>query len=756
MPVFRLYSFAVALLATVSVAFAQVVPPPPGAATPPATNDNVTLQFPNSDVADVLRFYETLTGKRLIIDNQVQGKVNIFVARPIPREEAQKMIEINLLMNGYSLIPSDGDIIKVFGMGKNPRAGVPILSDEALLPTDGNIVSFLFRLRFADPVELQAVLQQYLQPQQPYTSVLPLPKAGSILITENASVIRTLVNIIDQIDIPPAEVVSEFIKLERADASKVVELLREVFDRGNQPGGMTPGGMRPVRPGMPPPPAGVPQQPVQYDLGDLGALGLSEDSVVVGKIKLSADVRTNRIHVITRPVNMSFVRRLIAEFDANVEFAQPVTRPLRYISAADILPVIVQTLQEPGSDQVGTDPSGASPGQPQQPRRASTTASTAGDFGAGSQQGGGLNVSEELSTQAVDTAPRAVTIGNAKIIADQRSNSIIILGNREVVMNVQKLLDEMDVSSPQVALSTVIGALTLNNNEEFGIDYFYRFARFGAAGSSAGAGGVSRQTGAGIIDPSRLTNFTELATAAATGGASVYVNAAAGLSAIVRALDSTGRFRTISRPTVFTSNNKKAIIASGTEIPVPVNTISSGVGGITGGLAQQSNIQFKKVALQLEVVPLINSEREVTLDILQKLDEVAGSTRIDNNDIPTISTRYIKTTVTAPNCATLVLGGLVTDRNQRTQAGLPILSRLPVVGALFRNTRKDKSREELVILMRPEVSLTKLDMHRLRQRVQEKTHFGPELNADDCPDCPPGYDGKSLTAPDLPELGYQK
>ncbi len=141
-----------------------------------------------------------------------------------------------------------------------------------------------------------------------------------------------------------------------------------------------------------------------------------------------------------------------------------------------------------------------------------------------------------------------------------------------------------------------------------------------------------------------------------TGGASVFINAGYGLTTIVRALDSTGRFKTISRPTIFTSNNKKAIIASGQEIPVPVSTISGG-GTTIGGLAQQSNIQFKKVALQLEVVPLINSEKEVTLDILQKLDSLTGdSTTVDGNSIPTIATRYIKTTVSAPNCATIVLG----------------------------------------------------------------------------------------------------
>lgn len=737
---------------------------------PPGAPEMVQLQYPNSDVADVLRLYETLTGKTLIMDNFVQGKVNIFVAKPIPREEAIKIIEINLLLNGYSLVPSDNEIVKVIGTGKNPRtAGVPIISDEALIPSGDHVISFLFKLRFADPTELQQVLGQYLSPPQPYTSFLALPKSSSILVTENSSVIRSLVNIINQVDIPPAEVVSEFIKLERADAGKVVDMLRDVFEKGTQTGtpgapGPGAGAVRNVRPGAPVP---ATQQALQLE-GDLGPFAaLSEESVVVGKIKLAADVRTNRIHVITRPVNMPFVRRLIAEFDANVDFAKPVTRPLRYISAADVLPVIVQALTEPGSNQAGGADTGVNPNinqqqqQPNQNRRIpSTSASTTSDFGSNATgTDSGLNVAEELSTQAVDTTPKAVTIGNAKIIADQRANTIIILGNREVVVKVQKLLNEMDVSAPQVKLSTVIGSLTLRNNEEFGVDYFQRFKKFEGPGSNGtestgGIGGISRNAGAPF---NALRSFIPFAATAATGGANVFINAGFGLTAIVHALDETGRFKTISRPTVFTSNNKKAIIASGTEIPVPVSTISTNNGGgiITGGLAQQSNIQFKKVALQLEVVPLINSEKEVSLDILQKLDEVAGTTRVDNNDIPNISTRYIKTSVTTPDCSTIVLGGLVTDRKRRDQSGIPVLSRIPVLGGLFRNTGKTKIREELIILMRPEVSLTKLDVQRLRQKTSDKTHFGPELEEDDCPDCPKAYDGKQLPAPDLPASDYK-
>ena len=724
------------------------------------------LQFPNSDVADVLRYYEELTDKKMILDNNVVGKVNIFIRKPVTRDEAIRIIEMNLLLNGFSLVPAEGGIVKVIGTGKNPRtAGVPIISDEADIPEGDHVISYLFKLHYADPQELQQVLGQYLSPPQPYTSFLALPKSSSILVTENSSVIRTLVRIIDQIDVAPAEVVSEFIKLERADASKVVDMLREIFEKGAQTGTTTPGfpggpgrGIRPVVP--------VQQQQNQVET-DVGALiGLSEESVVVGKIKIAADVRTNRIHVITRPVNMPFVRKLIAEFDANVDFAKPITRPLRYISASDVLPVLVQALTEPGETQQGGEAgAGGAPQTPQQQNQLRRTNTTTNPYGSSdtttSDSGTSLNISEELSTQPVDTTPKAVTIGNAKIIADQRANAIIVLGNREVVVKVTKILDEMDVRAPQVALSTVIGELTLNNNEEFGVDYFLQFKKKNL-GDHSGVGGALNNTAAPVIDPASLITFPVFDTLPA--GATAYVAFGNTLAAIVKALETTGRFRTISRPMVFTSNNKKAIIASGTEIPVPVNTISSATGGgiINTGLAQQSNILFKKVALQLEVVPLINSDKEVSLDILQKLDSVAGFTQVDNNQIPNIATRYIRTTVAAPNGSTIVLGGLITEDKRRNTTGFPVLSRIPVVGALFRNTIKTKQRQELIVLMRPEVTLTPLDQYRLRQKTEDKTHFGPELD-EDCVDCPPRgdqkatttktsvLDAKELPAPDFPQ-----
>jgi general secretion pathway protein D len=744
--------------------------PPPEAPPPPGAPATVRLQFPNSDIVDVLHLYEQLTGKKLVMDNFVQGKVNIFIAKDVSRDEAIKIIEISMALNGISLVPVARDIVDVVGAGQNPRkAPVPIISDLADIPAGNPVVSVLFRLQYADPQELQQVLMAYFQGSSGTINILALPKSSSLLVTQNADIIRQLAGVIEQIDVAPAEVVSEFIKLERADASKVVDMLKDIFEKGTETGQP---GVRSVKV-----PGNVPQ-PMPVEAGGAGIL--SEEAIIVGKIKLTPDVRTNRIHVVTRPINMPFIRQLIHEFDANVEFGKPVTRYLQYVSAGDVLPVLVQALTEPGTEEgagAGAVPGGA-PGQSPQPRQQK---GGAGAYGTGLNAlggssstaaggGGTLNISEELSTEAVDTTPKAVTVGNAKLIADQRANSIIMLGNREIVVKVNKILDEMDVKAPQVALSTVIGQLTLGNNEEFGVDWFAKYQNklvgisrnntiFGNNNPLIPIPSVAPSVSPGIlnnniIDPSNLINFSQIIQNVANG-TNIYVAAGNYLAAIVHLLESTSRFKILSRPTVFTSNNKKAIIASGQEVPVPVNTLSNvGSIGINGTAAVQASIEYKKVVLQLEVVPLINSEKEVSLDILQKLDSIVpnGNQIISGNSVPTIDTKYIRTNVSAPNGATIILGGLIQEQKQKQYQGIPYLSRIPLIGAAFRGTATSKNRQELIILMCPQVTLTKLDQYRLRQKWESTTHFGPDLDQNECPDCPKTETGKQLALPppDIP------
>ena len=128
--------------------------------------------------------------------------------------------------------------MKVIGTNKNPRgAGIPIVSDPSEIPQGERVISYVFKLRFADPTELQAALTQYLAggSPSPYSSILALPKSSSLLVTESTTVIRSISKIIDQIDVEPAEVVSEFIPLQRADATKVVDSSRTFSKRTIKP-----------------------------------------------------------------------------------------------------------------------------------------------------------------------------------------------------------------------------------------------------------------------------------------------------------------------------------------------------------------------------------------------------------------------------------------------------------------------------------------------------------------------------------------
>ena len=107
------------------------------------------------------------------------------------------------------------------------------------------------------------------------------------------------------------------------------------------------------------------------------------------------------------------------------------------------------------------------------------------------------------------------------------------------------------------------------------------------------------------------------------------------------------------------------------------------------------------------------------MDIVQKIDEQNGTTRIDNNDIPKINSNALQTNVTVPSGATLVLGGLIKARNNKAKTGVPLMSRIPLIGALFRNTSYDKTREELIILMRPEVTNTPFEAAKESDREHE-------------------------------------
>jgi len=314
----------------------------------------------------------------------------------------------------------------------------------------------------------------------------------------------------------------------------------------------------------------------------------------------------------------------------------------------------------------------------------------------------------------VSDVPESLVIGKTLIVADNLANSILVQGPPESLRIVSELIDKLDGRPQQVMISTVFGDMVAGNTKEMGVTWgatANEAEGLGRTGLGAGTVNVSKSNP--LLDLASLTTTAGL-TAASSGGLNLY-GQIDNITATIRALETHSDFKVLSRPTVYTANNRKAIISSGRRIAVPTNTFSSG--GNVGGASQSTNIEYRDVLLRFEVVPLINSEDEVTLRISLLNEDTQGSQIIDSNEIPTIVTESISTTVTIPNKATVVLGGLVTERYRNSVSRVPVLSYIPLLGRLFRSDTKEVDRRELLIFMQPEI----ISGEESRQRAQADT-----------------------------------
>jgi len=703
----------------------------------PAAADNEIIpmiDFPSTDIRQVLEFYETLTGKKALYDNTVQGNIHVRVTKPVARVEAVRILETVFALNNFTLIPGTGNIVKVINTSKNVRQfNIPIFSEVDQIPEGNQVITFLFKLEYADPQEVKTALDQVIAATPSVTNIVPLPKSQAVLVTENSDMIRNIAPVVARLDSKPADVISEFFVLQRADAKEVVEKLTKMFEKNPNASGSTPGGGAPNPNGAP---------------AALGMVTLSEDALIVGKIKIEADLRTNRIHVVTRPVNLPFLRTLIGELDSGLPLGEPSTRPLRFVLAGDVLDVVAGAVAEPGvkveklegekkhSDAAANPVSNSS--------NLGSTASSDMRGSSGRSSGGITSgaFNSGHSTDQTDTAPEGRIIRNTKIIADNRINAIIVVGNAEMKAKVFKLLDQIDVRAPQVMLTAVIGELTLSDNEQFGIDYLLHKGNLSNIVSASGSGVLANTLGLPENVPgldrlkgASLKGIVSAASLPSTGGGVTgLIGATNSLDLIVNALESTGRYRVTSRPMIFTSNNRAAVISSGESVPVPSNINSSYTTSNT--LVSTTNVDYIDVALKLSVLPLINSDGEVTLKISQEANDLGAASQIGGNTVYSVNTRSIDTTVAVANEATIVLGGLVTVNKNINESGIPFLRRLPLVGPLFGNKTKATTRTELIVLIRPTVTNGPVEAIKAGEKAMGKTNFPHDLDASLDPPAP--------------------
>jgi len=711
------------------------------------------LNFQNNPVTEILSLYETLTGKRLVRDSAVAQGAPLTIAVPgeIPRSEAIRIIEASLILNGYSFVGVDDKTVKILGPSKFPRSqGIPIYSSPYMLPGGDEVVSYFMKLNYLSPQDAVQLFSQVISPPNPYTSFAPVPNVQAIFITENVPVIRKLLELQSMVDVPPAKVITEWITLKRADAEKVVELLQTLLEQRDANAPKAPG-----QPGQAPQ-VDAQGQVIQASLGGAAAgAGQFETSLIVGETQLVADPRTNRILVVTRPVNFPYIKNLIDELDSPVPLDAILERPLKYISASDVLSVLADLLSDGGDDASQTG--GTSGTRTRTGDNNSTIQPGTGqgigtsDSGFGTS-GGGISRADRIKEPTADIAPESVIVGKTKVIADKSANSILVIGPPDSRQKASQLLDMLDVRPRQVYIAAVIGELNLTDDMEFGFSYFLRYINNGAGTGAAGSVINSLLTpGSNLPSPSDLLSpklFQNLQ------GLTIYGTIADAVDIYARALESTGKFKILSRPVVYTTNNKKAVISSGQQIPYASSTLTSQtLSGttISPNTGITANITYKDVLLKLEVLPLINANKDVTLVIVQTNNNVLGEQSFGGgNTAPIISAQELTTTVTVPSGGTVVLGGLIIERMEANDSGVPFLMRIPVLGYFMKQTTRAVKRQELIVLLQPTVVEDNEDLAKASWQERYRSKLGDEAYAAAAPpafaNTPVVYDAENLEA----------
>ncbi|QJE98255.1 secretin N-terminal domain-containing protein [Luteolibacter luteus] len=724
------------ILSGLAVAQNPAVPPPPqpGGQIQPAAAAAGQLVAPDPNAVNqkgyaepkingerLAELYTEITGRRVTLSNAAIAAEFRFVQQgPITYGEAAELLRKAALLEGFVFIAS-GKNHDTLVFSQNPPVvqSQPLITitDPADLPEEDVVVTYVMPLKYIKPQEVTRTFQEVVKSFGSYGSISAVPNASSVVITENSALIRRLIELQSTIDVPSQQVATRFIKVQYADVQELSETLNEILNTQQQQ--QRSAGLQRVQ-GTPAPAApvvpGVPANPVANAADGGGSAG--EDV----PIQIVPNTRTNEIFAMGRPIDIVFVESLVRGFDSPTDQKNFLRRKLKFLAVADFLPVANDALQRAfggtggaagggaagGGGGVGGRSTGANAGGGSRTTgssrsgRSGTSASngssfggggsSGSSFGGGSSGGGGASGGGTLGEPDVNSAPESLLVGRTLLVADNITNSIVVQGPPASLEIVTKLLDEIDVKAEQVMISCVFGQLSLGDDLSYGIDYLRTLDIRGdnAIGGRGGSGDLPDL-------PLDGTDFDPGSLAAGTG-LGIYGKIGEHMNLYLKALQATDRFNVISRPTVFMANNQKGTISSGQRIAVPTNSFNSGTTG------QSTNIEYRDVVLTLEVIPLVNSQDEVTLQIYLLNDEVLGNQVIEGvGTVPTIATRELVTTVTVPNNETIVLGGLITTRDRKERSGIPILSQIPWLGGFFSTTTDNDEREELLIFIQPKI-----------------------------------------------------
>jgi general secretion pathway protein D len=600
-------------------------------ATPVSTlspNDKVgPISLRDDTIAQVLDLLQKWTGKTVLRPQALPPNLyTLNLPAGTNRSEALLAIETLLNLNGISVIQQGDRFLKVVPNNVAKSESPSLITESTLtLPASGRVASKIFSLKHANGQEVVTQISSMLNATLA-TPPVYFGRNNAILVTDSIMNLQKIETLLNQLDRPQLDVVAtKMYNLKHAIATDVVTKLTTLLRSPAQTAGA----------------------PFRLSTGTT----------------FTADERTNRIILIGSADQHPFFDNLIEALDAN---SDPNTMTdvifLRHANATEVATLLTQVIT--GQTKATTTASGGKPTTGT--NRVTTPAANNSQASAAASASSTQNGADEFSSMTT-------------VLADVRSNSVVVSGTKDDLRLLHQLIDKVDVVLPQVRVEVVIAEVTLTDSDTSGI------SALGMNVSNGKLTGVSGTFGGGTL----------------AGNGSAFATLAKGndLTGII-SLSTTptkNETRILSVPTITTTHNKEATIFVGESRPVITGTQSTAG---TSGLVSSSTVSQRDIGIQLKVLPLIGKDGSVQLQVTQQVEDILGQVTLDGNLQPIIGRQSTDSFVSAMSGEIIVLGGL-----QRTQSldDSNRLGPIPFIGDLLGSSTKSKTRTELVIFMRPYV-----------------------------------------------------
>ena len=652
-------------------------PAPARAAAVPGRSEPITLNFYEADIEAVARTMAVITGRDVVVDPSVKGTMNLFTDRPVQPTAAFDQFAAALRLQSFAVVEAGG-LYKVV-----PEASAKLLSNTvntvntvntsigAMSSSGSNqVVTQIFRLNYESPSSLLPVLRPLISPN---SAVNPSPGNNSLVITDYADNMRRLARVIASLDVPNASDV-EIIQLRYALATDIVPMLQRLIDGGSSgaSGGSAISGM-----------SGTSGSP------DAAPIASAADSSF--RTTLMADPRSNSVLMrAANPARMQLVRALVDKLDrapADTGNGAAGNIYVVYLKNADAvrLAVTLRAAMAAGQ-QNATQAAGGVSQQGQQ------QASPAGPNGGG--QGGASSAADA----PLNNANQPSTGG--QIQADPSTNSLIITASEPQYRQMRAVIDRLDGRRAQVMIEALIVEVNASKAASFGVQWQSALGRNAVIGTNSS---LNRNNILALTQALATRNAAGVAGQIPTGlniGVGARIGGQYVLGAIANFFSSDGDANILSTPNLLTLDNEEARIVIGQNVPFVTGQYASAAGSV--GVNPFTTVERKDVGLTLRVRPTINENGTVKLTIFQEASTVDQNT-VNNQNGPTTNKRSIESNVLVEDGGLVMLGGLLSDTYNNTIEKVPLAGDVPVVGNLFKNENRTRTKSNLMMFLRPAV-----------------------------------------------------